>query len=259
MDKPRSQRLIDYEARTAVAMMVLATIFLVVYSLQVIWLDIPQTFSDWLGYANWSIWFLFLVDLVFRLWLADYRWRFIKEHPVDVASVLLPVLRPLRALKVFAAGQNLLSSRSGIVQTGQAIVYTAALLVYIGALAMLDVEHGQPGALVENFGDAIWWALVTVTTVGYGDLYPVTTEGRIIAGGLMVVGISVLGAVTATAASWFIRTSEFEEDEIEGRDQRILAANQERLATKIDSLETKLDKLIAQREAETSREGRSPE
>lgn len=91
---------------------------------------------------------------------------------------------------------------------------------------------------------AIWWAFVTVTTVGYGDIYPVTTEGRIVAGALMMVGISVLGAVTATAASWLIRASDLQEDEIEGRDQKILAANQERLAAQISELEKKIDSLI---------------
>ncbi|PKQ26501.1 MAG: hypothetical protein CVT64_05370 [Actinobacteria bacterium HGW-Actinobacteria-4] len=252
MDKPKAARLVRYEERTSSIMLALAVLFLAVYSLQVIWQSIPQTLSDWLGYANYAIWFLFLADLIARLVLAKHRVRFLRKNPVDVISVLLPALRPLRALRVFTAGQNLLSSKSGLVQTGQAIVFAAALLVYIGALAMLDVEQGAPGAIVEDFGDAIWWALVTVTTVGYGDLYPVTTEGRVIAGALMVVGISVLGAVTATAASWFIKTSEAQEDEIQGRDQKLLAANQERLAAKIDALDAKLDLLLAQRDADST-------
>lgn len=256
MSESTSRRLHRYEGRTTPVMLGLAVLFLAVYSFQVIWLDIPQPLGYILGYANWIIWFLFLVDLIIRLALTSRRWEFIRTHPVDVASVVLPVLRPLRALKVFTAGQSLLSSRSGIVQTGQAIVLTAALLVYVGALAMLDVEQGAPGAIVENFGDAIWWAMVTVTTVGYGDVYPVTTEGRVIAGALMVVGISVLGAVTATAASWFVRTSEMAEDEIEGRDQKILAANQKRLEAKVDVLESKIDQLLAQRDAD---QPRSPE
>ncbi len=248
MDKPKAQKLVRYEARTSSVMLALALLFLVVYSFQVIWRTIPETLSEWLGYANYTIWLLFLIDLVIRLWLADHRWQLIRKNPIDVISVVLPALRPLRALRVFTAGQSLLSSKSGLVQAGQAIVFTAALLVYIGALALLDVEGSHPEAVVQNFGDAIWWAMVTVTTVGYGDLYPVTPEGRFVAGALMVVGISVLGAVTATAASWFIRTGDEAAGEIEGHDQKILAANQQMLADKIDALETKVDMLLAHHE-----------
>jgi voltage-gated potassium channel len=244
MDKPKAARLVHYEERTSPVMLALAVLFLAVYSVQIIWQSIPPTLSDWLGYANYTIWLAFLVDLLVRVALAKHRVQFLRNNPIDVISVLLPALRPLRALRVFTAGQSLLSSKSGLVQTGQAIVFSAALLVYIGALALLDVESGHPDAMVTTFGDAIWWALVTVTTVGYGDLYPVTTEGRLVAGGLMLVGISVLGAVTATAASWFVRTSEEEREEIEGRDQKILAANQHKMSAKIDALEAKLDLLI---------------
>ena len=244
MDKPKAARLVRYEERTCPIMLALAVLFLAVYSFQIIWLSIPQTLNDWLGYANYAIWLLFLVDLVFRLALAKHRVQFLRQNPIDVASVLLPALRPLRALRVFTAGQSLLSSKSGLVQTGQAIVFSAALLVYIGALALLDAEGGHPDALVTNFGDAIWWALVTVTTVGYGDLYPVTTEGRMVAAALMLVGISVLGAVTATAASYFVQTGNEERDEVEGHDQKILAANQQKLSKKIDALEAKIDRLL---------------
>ena len=69
---------------------------------------------------------------------------------------------------------------------------------------MLDNERGKPGANIETFGDAVWWAMTTVTTVGYGDRYPVTGMGRVIAGAVMVAGIALLGTVTATLASWLI-------------------------------------------------------
>lgn len=78
------------------------------------------------------------------------------------------------------------------------------IVIFVGAVGMLDVERTAPGANIHNFGDALWWALVTVTTVGYGDTYPVTTDGRLIAAAVMVTGIAVLGVVTATVATWFI-------------------------------------------------------
>ncbi len=76
--------------------------------------------------------------------------------------------------------------------------------VGLGSVAMLDAEQNAPGANITSFGDALWWACSTVTTVGYGDRYPVTTEGRIIAVALMIVGISLLGAITASVATWMV-------------------------------------------------------
>jgi voltage-gated potassium channel len=76
--------------------------------------------------------------------------------------------------------------------------------VGLGAVAVLDAEQNAPGANITSFGDALWWACTTVTTVGYGDRYPVTTEGRMIAVVLMVVGIGVVGAVTASVAAWMV-------------------------------------------------------
>uniref|UniRef100_UPI0013DEA46B potassium channel family protein n=3 Tax=Bacteria TaxID=2 RepID=UPI0013DEA46B len=69
---------------------------------------------------------------------------------------------------------------------------------------ILDVERHADGATIVSFGDALWWALVTITTVGYGDLTPVTETGRLIAAGVMISGIALLGVVTATIASWII-------------------------------------------------------
>jgi voltage-gated potassium channel len=69
---------------------------------------------------------------------------------------------------------------------------------------MLDAERGDPEANITNFPDALWWGMTTISTVGYGDQFPVTGEGRLIAVGLMLAGIALLGVVTATIASWFV-------------------------------------------------------
>ena len=80
----------------------------------------------------------------------------------------------------------------------------AVVAVLLGAIAVLDAEQESARANITSFGDALWWAMTTVTTVGYGDRYPVTTEGRFIAVALMVVGIGVVGAVTASVATWMV-------------------------------------------------------
>jgi voltage-gated potassium channel len=73
------------------------------------------------------------------------------------------------------------------------------LVLFVAALAVLQAERGHPGGNIESFGDALWWAVTTVTTVGYGDRFPVTTTGRFVAGGLMLAGIALLGVVALRA------------------------------------------------------------
>lgn len=74
----------------------------------------------------------------------------------------------------------------------------------MASLAVLDAERGKTGSNINSVGDALWWSVTTMTTVGYGDHYPVTTQGRLVAVGLMVGGIALIGVVTASIASWLI-------------------------------------------------------
>lgn len=78
------------------------------------------------------------------------------------------------------------------------------LLIFVAALAILDAERGKPDANITSFSDAAWWAMTTITTVGYGDRFPVTGTGRLVAAAMMVAGIALLGVVTASVAAWFV-------------------------------------------------------
>ena len=69
---------------------------------------------------------------------------------------------------------------------------------------MYDFEYGQPNSQVKTPADALWWAVVTVTTVGYGDVYPVTGLGRILATGMIICGVALVGTITASFAGWVI-------------------------------------------------------
>ncbi|MEN0102418.1 MAG: potassium channel family protein [Curtobacterium sp.] len=151
-------------------------------------------------------WGMFVVDYVVSLGLARQRWRWFVRHLLDLATIALPFLRPLRLLRLLQLFRVLQHS-AGTAVRGRVTVYvvaTTALLVFVSSLAMYDVEHTARGASITSFGDALWWSVVTITTVGYGDLTPVTVEGRLIASGVMVSGIALLGVVTATIASWII-------------------------------------------------------
>lgn len=124
--------------------------------------------------------------------------------------VLVPVFRPLRVLRVLSALRLVqrVMTRRLVGRTSVYVAATALICILLGAVAILDVERGHPDANITSFGDAIWWAVVTSATVGYGDFYPVTVAGRLIAVALMIAGIALLGAITAGVASWVMQAVE---------------------------------------------------
>jgi len=93
------------------------------------------------------------------------------------------------------------------------IAGASTAVMFVASLAILQAERGRDGANIETFGDALWWSITTVTTVGYGDQYPVTVQGRLIAVALMLSGIALIGVITATFASWLIERVEQVEEE----------------------------------------------
>lgn len=154
----------------------------------------------------WGTWLLFAADFAVRFLLAQDRGRWLLRHLYEVVIIALPVLRPLRLLRVVTL-LGVLQRSVGTAVRGQVIAYAAGsttVLLIVSSLAMLDAERGAPGGSIETYGDALWWAVVTVTTVGYGDFAPATVTGRAIAVGLMIAGIALLGVVTGTLASWIV-------------------------------------------------------
>lgn len=211
-------------------MLVLALCFVVVYALEVTARGLPTTVHRLLDGLSWLIWAIFAADLIARVWLSERRWRYLLTHPIDVLVVLLPALRPLRVLRVFTAGQALVSrgGRVSLLRSTQAIATAAAVLVLIAALAALDAERDASGTHIRTLPDALWWAATTVSTVGYGDTFPVTGTGRLVAVALMLVGISLVSVITATVAAWFLaqthRATEDHEAELIARLYRLETA-----------------------------------
>ncbi|MBM02135.1 MAG: hypothetical protein CMH43_00250 [Micrococcales bacterium] len=196
-------RLDAYEHRTALAMVLLAVGYLVLYSFYVLDEGLTSQGLDRLDTAMNVIWVVFIADLTLRTVLAPKHIAYLVHHPLDVIAVAVPAFRVLRVLRVLTAGQWLISrgSRLRFGRTATAVVFAVAFLTYLSSLAVLNAERGAKGADIKSFGDAVWWSLVTMATVGYGDYVPVTANGRIVAVGLMVVGISLLGLVGASVAS----------------------------------------------------------
>jgi voltage-gated potassium channel len=162
--------------------------------------------------ANVVMWAVFATDYCVRFYLASDRRQYVRSNVLDLVIVFLPFLRPLRALRLLrllrlGAVGGVLYRRSGSFHARvSAYVGTTALVVVgLAALAMFDAERDAPSANIKSLPDALWWAATTVTTVGYGDRYPTTTTGRFIAIVLMVVGIALLGVITASIAAWFVQ------------------------------------------------------
>ena len=205
-----------WERAAQVPLTLAAIVFLAAFAVPIIWWpDTPASVVVVCEALVWITWVVFALDYLVRLLLSTHRGAFARRHWVDLLIIALPVLRPLRLLRLVTL-LSLVNRRATSDLRGRVGMYVAGgslLLAVVGALAVVDVERGADGANITTIGDAFWWAATTMTTVGYGDRYPVTALGRCVAVGLMVCGIAVLGTVTATLASWIVeRVSEAREE-----------------------------------------------
>jgi voltage-gated potassium channel len=225
---PDERRRARWEAAAEWPLTLAALVFLGAYAWPILDQDLAAPWPAVSRAATGVAWSAFALDYLARLALSERRTAFVRANLFDLAVVVLPLLRPLRLLRLVTL-LSVLNRHAGSSLRGRVIVYVSGattLVIFVAALALLDAERGHPEANVHGFGDALWWAFATVTTVGYGDRYPVTAEGRVIAAGLMLAGIALLGVVTATFASWIVeRVQEAGEDAETAtrRDVRVLA------------------------------------
>jgi voltage-gated potassium channel len=188
----------------------LAIAFLVSYSYPAFVEEISTSAQSILDTVQWVSWIAFAADLLIGVLAAESKVHFLKRHPLEILAVLLPFLRPLRLLRFISFGTLVFEK----VNLGKSIaisfkvIVTALFLTYLAGIEITLAERGEPGATIQTVGDGFWWAITTLTTVGYGDIYPTTTEGRFIAVGLMVSGICVLGVISATVAAWFVKMTQ---------------------------------------------------
>jgi len=194
-----------WEQRSEIPLLFLAAAFLIAYAWPVLDPRIDHDLRTLLEALSWTVWVAFAADFAVRLFLATERRHYARQHWYDVALIVLPMLRPLRLLRLLALARVLNRSATGIIGRVSTYVAGAAVMaVGLGAIAVLDVEQEADGANISTIGDALWWASATVATVGYGDRVPVTTQGRLIAVALMLVGISLVGTITASVDAWMI-------------------------------------------------------
>ncbi|MGW7275985.1 potassium channel family protein [Streptomyces sp. NPDC054864] len=208
-----------WERRTQRPLLVLAVAFAVAYAVPIVVPDASESVGTTCTVVEWIVWASFAADYLVRLYLTDHRKQFVRSHWLDLGAVLLPMLQPLRLLRLVST-LLLVGRRARMASQIQLTTYVAGAVVGLlmfGSLAVLSVERESPNGNIKTLGDAVWWSFTTMTTVGYGDHAPTTGLGRVLAVGLMLSGIALLGVVTANIAAWFI--ARFDRDDVEERRQ----------------------------------------
>ena len=186
---------------------ILGLIFLVAFSIPAFNPSLTRSQLDVLEWTQWITWFAFAIDFLVEFIISKSKIEYFKTHLLDFIAVFLPFFRPLRLLRLISFGsfvlQKIAVGKSAAVTLKVAV--TAFFVCYLAAVQVTILERNVENSNIHEFSDGIWWALTTVTTVGYGDRFPITTEGRIIAFFLMLTGVALVGVITASVAAWFVK------------------------------------------------------
>jgi voltage-gated potassium channel len=258
MIKDKKKVLVIYEIFMAVLALVIVAILFIEFTR-------PLTESQEILLANidLSILIIFAVDYFYRLAKAKEKWHFIKSNIFDLIAIMpfdkafriarlarltrlarlarttrvARLLRLTKIIRLFAFARRFGCTFSGVLKTnGLAYVVIVTFgIVLIGAFGIMAFEDNM-----QTFGDALWWSLVTTTTVGYGDISPESSGGRVLAGLLMIVGIGFLGMVTGSVATYFV-------DRL-SKSEKIIKTST--IDEQIEYVKSKLDEIDSMTEAE---------
>ncbi len=201
------------------------------------------TTSEAFVVALFVIWFLVVVECLARYIVVPDRRRYFASRRIEPALVVLPFFQVSKVLGVEETsvlwGEGLARFGAILRHRGLFRVLLAATgLVFLGAWVDLLFENHAPGSNIHSYADSLWWAVVTVTTVGYGDHFPITAGGRAVAVILMLIGIGLIGTLTATVASFFVQ-------EHTDANKAQLQANHEDLGARLTDLDARLDRIEA--------------
>jgi voltage-gated potassium channel len=200
----RERAIEKWEHYSTIPLAALALVYLGLYAIEVLGDESQVILFDLILISD-LIWGIFIVDFVVRLIMHDDKVQFLKKNVIEVIGLILPFFRAFRMFRVVIAIGFLTRAAKSL--QGRINIYIGLILpilIFTCSLGVYEAEHLAPGANITNFGDAIWWAFVTITTIGYGDYYPVTFEGRTIAVLLMLSGLALVSVITVSFASWFL-------------------------------------------------------
>lgn len=157
---------------------------------------------------DWCIWVIFVLDYVIRLIRSENKWTYIKQHPFELIAIIpfdsifraARIVRLFRVIRLIGIGSRYLTPIYKLLRTNglDKLLIATLILLFVIPIPIVLIEPS-----INTFGDALWWAVVTTTTVGYGDISPETPIGRILAVVLMLVGIGIIGTLTSAITSFF--------------------------------------------------------
>jgi voltage-gated potassium channel len=221
--RPETDALDRFERQTAIPMLVFALAIIPLLVIPFV-VELSSALDRTFAALEWFIWAAFAAEYGIRLYLAPQKWSFIKRNKIDLLVVVIPFLRPVRVMRS-ARGLRVLravrlaSSLGRVIDAGKDVLtrhklhYALAVTLVVivsGALLVESFERGSSEANIESIPDALWWAVTTVTTVGYGDYFPTTAAGRGVGVLLMVIGIALFGFLAGTLTSFFVEHREEE-------------------------------------------------
>lgn len=197
-------------------LVIILSIYVLTALLISVFFELPAQISRVLEFIDNTICIFFLFEFSIRFYRAENKWRFMRWGWIDLISSIPTVdivlagrvfrlIRLLRILRAFRSTKHLINHvfRQKTQGAFTTVSVVAVLMIIFSTIAILQVED-DANSNIKTAEDAIWWAYVTITTVGYGDKFPVTTEGRIIAAALMTTGVGLFGTFTGFLASWFM-------------------------------------------------------
>lgn len=244
LSKYRGEKnLAEWEDRSSTPMFVASVLYLLAFAAPIMSTRIQEPYDGYLNIIQMILWGLFAADYCIRLYLAPRRLYFITHNLMNLAIVLLPAWRIVSFLAMIHLTANRQYKRLSELAV-KLFGYTAIFIIMF-ALAIYSVESSEPGAMIRDLPTAYWWTFTTLATVGYGDVYPITGIGRVIAVVVMLYGVGMVAVATGALASWII-------EKIGGREEQEYPATKadvDDLRQEISELRALLAREYARREA----------
>ena len=203
-------------------MILFLSIYVIIALIVETFFSLPKETSLLLNMIDNAICMVFLFDFVKRFIAAENKMNFMRWGWIDLLANIptvdvlrggraLRLIRLIRVLRAYRSTKHLFDHllRNKARGTFGSIAMVAVLMVIFSSIAILQVES-HSNSNIKTAEDALWWSYVAITTVGYGDKFPITSEGRIIAAALMTVGVGLFGTFTGVLASWFLEENHLE-------------------------------------------------
>ena len=234
----------------------LVILFLSIYVLVELFVEVafelPEEIITVLHTVDDVICFVFLFDFFYRLHAAKSKLAYLKWGWIDfVSSIplfnvlrmgrllrvirLLRLLRGIRSIRAIARVVFVNRSKAALASV---VILTFSIMMF-ASMGILTVER-LPESNIKTAEDALWWAIVTITTIGYGDKYPVTGEGRVFAVFLMLAGVGLFGTFTGFVSSWFVEDDIDKKEELSAARERDLKERLERMEATLEEIKKKL-------------------